>query len=261
VLFRNDFKGESMAGDNFIWDPDGIAFKGETTDAFFSTLFACEFTTFSFNLGKSGDDGSGAQQSGGGGGGSAGGAGAKPPVNRGLPPGVKLSSLQAAGRSSGGGGGGGGGSVGGAQGKASLGSLTVTKFLDSASTNFYEYCSTGDVIPTLNIAVRKSGGDRLIYLQYCFRANQVTSVSWTGGEGEQRPVETVVIDFKAMAMAYERQSAGASIETDYEGEDPGAHHEWTWNVTQTGAEQTTLIINGQNVDEPFLDPHADFIAE
>jgi hypothetical protein len=89
----------------------------------------------------------------------------------------------------------------------------------------------------------------------------VTSVTWTGGEGQGRPVETVVIDFKAMAMAYERQSSGASIETDYGGEDPGAHHEWTWNVTQTGADQTTLIINGENVDEPFLDPHADVAAE
>jgi type VI protein secretion system component Hcp len=248
-----------MAGDNFMWDPDGIAFKGETTDAFFSTLFACEFSTFSFNLGKKDDEGSSSTpQSGGAAGGGA--AVKPPPTNRGLPKGVKLTSLQAAGRSSGGGGGG-GGSVGGAGGKQSLGSLTVTKFLDSASTNFYEYCSTGDVIPTINIAVRKSGGDRLIYLQYCFRANQVTSVGWSGGEGEQRPVETVVIDFKAMAMAYERQSAGASIETDYEGEDPGAHHEWTWNVTQSGAEQTTLVINGQDVDEPFLDPHADVIAE
>jgi type VI protein secretion system component Hcp len=157
--------------------------------------------------------------------------------------------------------GGGGGSVGGAKGKASLGSLTITKQLDSGSTNFYEYCSTGDVIPTINVAIRKSGGDRLIYLQYCFRANQITSVGWSGGEGTQRPVENLTIEFKAMAMAYERQSSGASYETDHSGEDPGSHHEWTWNVTQTGDDQTSLIINGEDVDDPFLDPHADIPIE
>ena len=250
-----------MISDNFIWDPDGVAFKGETADAFFKTLYACEFTSFSFNVGKKDEAAASTQQSGGAGGAGGGANAPKPPVNRGLPPGVKLSSLQAGRSSGGGGGGGGGGSVGGAQGKASLGSLSVTKFLDSASTSFYEYCSTGDVIPTINIAVRKSGGDRLIYLQYCFRANQVTGVSWQGGEGAARPVETVTIEFKAMAMAYERQSSGASLETDQGGEDPGSHHEWTWNVTQSGGDQTTLIIDGENVEEPFLDPHADVAAE
>jgi len=156
-----------------------------------------------------------------------------------------------------GGGGGGGGSVGGARGKASLGSLTITKFLDSASTDFYKFCSTGDVIPTLNVAIRKSGGDRLMYLQYCFRANQVTSVAWSGGEGSQRPTENLTIEFKAMAMAYYRQSSGASLETDWNVDDPGAYHEWRWNVTQTGEQQKTLIINGQDVSDPFLTPHND----
>jgi type VI protein secretion system component Hcp len=171
------------------------------------------------------------------------------------------------GKSAAGSAGGGGGSVGGAGGKSSLGSLTVTKFLDSASTSFYQYCClSGEpddlgIIPTINIAVRKSGGDRLIYLQYCFRANQITGVTWSGGEGSQRPVEQVTIEYKAMAMAYERQSAGASLETDQGGTDPGSHHEWTWNVTQAGTDRTTLTINGANVAKPFLDPHEDIVVE
>jgi len=259
-----------MAGDNFIWDPDGIAFKGETTDAFFSTLYACEFTSFTFNVGEKKKDDAASSTPQSGGGGSGGGAGAKPPTNKGLPQNVKLTSLPP--RQSGGGGGGGGGdSVGGGGGKPSLGTLSITKFLDSASTDFYKYCCLSGqddddgngpgMIPTINIAVRKSGGDRLIYLQYCFRANQITGVSWQGGEGESRPVETVTIDFKAMSMAYERQSAGASLETDQGGEDPGSHHEWTWNVTQSKDEQTSLIINGEDVEKPFLDPHADVAVE
>jgi len=52
--------------------------------------------------------------------------------------------------------------------------MTITKVVDNASTTLYQYCSTGDYIPTLNMAVRKSGGDHLLYLQYCFRHNQIT---------------------------------------------------------------------------------------
>ncbi|HEX3748171.1 MAG TPA: type VI secretion system tube protein Hcp [Bryobacteraceae bacterium] len=240
-----------MIGDNFLWDPDQHAFKGETSDQFFSTLHACEITTFNFNMGKKDDESTSPEQAD-----SGTGAGApKPGVNKGLPAGVKQgASFQ---RPKSGGSAGGGSGVGGAKGKASLGSLSITKFLDSASTEFYRFCATGDIIPTLNIAIRKSGGDRLMYLQYCFRANQVTAVSWSGGEGQGRPVETLTLEFKAMAMAYYRQSSGASLETDWGVDDPGAQHLFTWNVTQTGDDQQTLIINGEDVPEPFLTPHND----
>ena len=247
-------------GDNFMWDPDGVAFRGETSDAFFQALYACEITTFSFDMGEKPKDDTATQA------GGDGGTPAKPGVNRGLPAGIKQGGSFQRGKS------GSGSSVGGAKGKASLGSLKITKFLDSASTSFYQYCCLAGedkdddpdgigIIPTINIAVRKSGGDRLIYLQYCFRANEVTAVSWTGGEGSQRPVENITIEFKAMAMAYERQSSGASLETDQGGEDPGSHHEWTWNVTQTGDAQTNLTINGVPWPKPFLDPHEDIVVE
>lgn len=141
-----------------------------------------------------------------------------------------------------------GGAGGGSGSKPKFGTLTITKVVDNASTLLYQYCSTAVYIPTLNMAIRKSGGDHLLYLQYCFRHNQVTTINWDGGAGDQRPKETFTLEYKAMGMQYVAQApAGGYTE---------APLQWLWSL-ETGLspeQRMTLDIGGEPPSEDFLPP-------
>ena len=269
-----------MIGDNFLWveafdddDYGHFEFVGETTDAFFSFAAepdmqsASEVASFSYTMGNKDKDNDSAQ-SGGQGSGSQGGP--KPTMNRGVSQGVKVRSGSF--QRGGSGGSGGGGSVGGAQGKAALGTVTINKVVDSTSAVWGRCCATGTVLPTVNLAIRKSGGDRLIYLQYCFRACQVKSIAWAGGGGDARPTEQLDIEFKAVGMQYYRQTAGGSIMSDIDSSDTDRLRQhadtkdrmfiFRWNVTE-GEGQEDLTVNSVPLsdDDAFLDPFADWTAE
>jgi type VI protein secretion system component Hcp len=140
---------------------------------------------------------------------------------------------------------GGAGGAGTSGSKPKFGTMTITKVVDNASTTLYQYCSTGDYIPTLNMAVRKSGGDHLLYLQYCFRHNQITTIAWDGGAGDQRPKETLTLEYKAMGMQYVAQ--------DPTGGYTEAPLIWLWSL-ETGTGNQTLDIGGEPPSEDFLPP-------
>jgi type VI protein secretion system component Hcp len=63
------------------------------------------------------------------------------------------------------------------------------------------------------LANRKAGGSQLIYLQYAFRQVFVTSISWSGGGGEEAPKETIKFKFGAMGIQYVRQKPDGSGDT------------------------------------------------
>lgn len=127
------------------------------------------------------------------------------------------------------------------RGKAKFGSFTITKAIDLASVPLYMVCSQGTIMPTIMLAIRKSGGSPLIYLQYIFRYNQVTSISWKGGSGDKRPEETMTFTFKAMGMQYIPQKADGT---------QGIAKSWAWNVVDQGA--TNLDITGIEPPPQFL---------
>jgi type VI protein secretion system component Hcp len=249
-------------GDNFMWDPDQ-AIQGETTDVYFNWLGA--FEIISFNLGMAPEGATPEVSSGGAGAGAEGGSGgganagkqgrSTTGMNAGLLSGVKLGGTVAKRLGGGGGsstsptqfssGGTGGGS--GSRGKPKFGTLTINKWVDNASVDLYHYCSMGTIIPTLNIAVRKSGGSNLLYVQYCFRYNQITGIAWQGGDGDHGPAETFTVEFKALGMQYIRQAAT--------GQDPDAPKPWLWSVETidpTGESQMTLAIDGVSPKEPVF---------
>jgi type VI protein secretion system component Hcp len=245
-------------GDNFMWDPDK-AIQGESSDIYFSTLGAFEIISFEFGLMP---EGMTMSQTGDGGGGGECGGGGKPNaasspggMNAGLLGGIKLGGTVS--KRLGGGGGSGAGKPGagsspgggGSRGKPKFGTLTIRKYVDNASTSLYQYCSKGDIVPTLNMAVRKSGGDSLLYLQYCFRYNQVTGIGWAGGEGAQRTTESFTLEFKAMGMQYINQTA--------RGVNTGKPKVWLWSVEtieSTGQGESTLAIGGESPAEPVFLP-------
>jgi type VI protein secretion system component Hcp len=182
-----------MLSDNFIWFPGGgtSLITGETTDSYFSTLGACELSSFSFNI--KGDEATEAK------------------------------------------------TAGTASGKAKFGAFTVEKVADTASVPLYKACCQATVFPTIMLAVRKAGGDQLIFMQYIFRYNQVTGVTWNGGSGQERTKETITFIFKAMGVQYIPQLASGR---------EGTKQQWSWNTTNQGS--PGLIISGIEAPPDFL---------
>ncbi len=140
----------------------------------------------------------------------------------------------------------GSGGVGSNAGKAKFNTITIDKVVDSASTSLYKACSQGAIFPTIMLAIRKAGGDPLLYVQYIFRYNQVTGLTWSGGTGSERVKETMTISFKAMGMQYIQQKADGR---------PLPGKSWLWNTVNQGV--ASLEIAGLPPPPRFL-PGSDF---
>ena len=79
------------------------------------------------------------------------------------------------------------GPSGSSAGKAKFGSFTIDKVVDTATQPLYKGCCLGTIFPTIMLGVRRTGGSHLLYLQYIFRYNQVTGITWEGASGQERP--------------------------------------------------------------------------
>jgi len=77
--------------------------------------------------------------------------------------------------------------------------------------------TAGAHFDTVMLANRKAGGAQLLYLQYCFRMVFVTSISWSGGGGEESPKETIKFKFGAMGIQYVRQKSTGEADTSGSG--------------------------------------------
>ena len=104
----------------------------------------------------------------------------------------------------------GSGSTGAGAGKAKFKEFTINKYVDWASVPLYNACVAGAHYPSVYLAIRKAGGDNLIYLQYGFRQVFVISIKWSGGGGEEAMKETIVFKYGAMALQYTAQKADGS---------------------------------------------------
>lgn len=133
------------------------------------------------------------------------------------------------------------GAAGSSAGKAKFGSFSIEKEVDSASVPLYKACSMGTIFPSIMLAVREAGGSHLMYLQYIFRYNQVTGITWSGGSGNSRPKETMVFTFKAMGVQYIQQLANGR---------EGSKQQWSWNTAEQGG--CTLDIKGIEPAPNFL---------
>jgi type VI secretion system secreted protein Hcp len=100
---------------------------------------------------------------------------------------------------------------GSAAGKAKLNPFKVTKDVDKASCAMFGACVGGAHFPTMNMAVRKTGGTNLVYLQYIFRQVFITEITWEGGSGEENPVENVTFVYGALGMQYVQQKPDGTV--------------------------------------------------
>jgi len=119
---------------------------------------------------------------------------------------------------------------GGGAGKVNIQDLTITKFVDKSSTDFWEFleegegCSTCDGFGEVVLTVRKAGDSSLVdYLVITLKNVRVTSVSTGGSSADDRITETIILNF-------------AEIEIQYTPQDPTGDPEEpkTWNHKKPG---------------------------
>ena len=126
-------------------------------------------------------------------------------------------------------------------GKAKFGKFTINKWVDTASVPLYKACCKATIFPSIMLAVRKAGGSNLLFMQYIFRYNQILEINWEGGNGQERPRETITISFKAMGVQYIPQLADGR---------PGTPQQWSWNTTNQGT--SSLEVTGIESAPKFL---------
>ena len=104
----------------------------------------------------------------------------------------------------------------GGAGKASVEDLSVTKYIDKATPKLFESLATGKHIAETKIVVRSAGGNPVEYLKYTLRDIMISSYSTGGSSGDDRPTESVSLNFAQIKMSYVEQDAsgraGAAVE-------------------------------------------------
>jgi type VI secretion system secreted protein Hcp len=103
--------------------------------------------------------------------------------------------------------------TGSSAGKVKFDEFSIEKFVDLASVPIFNACVAGAHFPTVHVAIRKAGGDQLNYFQIIFRQLFVTSISISGGGGEEAAKETIKFKFNAMGVQYVRQLATGAAGT------------------------------------------------
>jgi len=101
---------------------------------------------------------------------------------------------------------------GGGAGKVHVQDISITKYVDRASTNVVKYCTLGTHIPKGEIIIRKAGGTAVEYLKIQLTDIIVTSWSTGGSGGEDRLTENLTLQFAEFNIDYVGQDAkGAPV--------------------------------------------------
>jgi len=111
---------------------------------------------------------------------------------------------------------------GGGSGKVSVQDISVTKYVDKATSNLLLACCKGDHLDEALLTVRKAGGNPLEYLLITMKGVLVSSVSTGGSQGEDRLTENISLNFREVEVKYQPQDdAGAA---------DGGTIDMTWNI-------------------------------
>lgn len=96
---------------------------------------------------------------------------------------------------------------GGGGGKADIGDLIVTKWVDKATATLFQFMSLGTHIESGELEVRKAGGTPMPYLTIRLKDIIVTSVSLNGGTDDDRLSETATLNFRSFYIDYKPQDS------------------------------------------------------
>ena len=109
---------------------------------------------------------------------------------------------------------------GGGAGKANFQDISISKYVDSASTKLMLYCANGDHFKNATLTVRKAGKTALEYIIIKMGKVMITSVSTGGSGGDDRLVEHITLNFEDFEVKYTPQkddgSAGKPTEIKWD---------------------------------------------
>ena len=118
------------------------------------------------------------------------------------------------------------GGGGGGAGKANFQDISLTKYIDKASTAIMIALAKGSHIPECKILIRKAGEGQQKYLQITMEEVLVTSISTGGSGGEDRLTENVTLNFGKVNFAYTPQDSKGTVAGD---------KTFAWNIAENAA--------------------------
>lgn len=119
------------------------------------------------------------------------------------------------------------GTGGAGAGKVNVNDMTITKYMDSASTVLFQSMCEGKHFKDAKIVARKAGGASPVdFLEIKLVNVMVTSVSVGGSQGDEVPHENVTLNFEKFEVKYTPQ--------DEKGAKGGAK-EMKWNMATNSA--------------------------
>ncbi|ASG64223.1 type VI secretion effector protein (Hcp) [Kluyvera genomosp. 3] len=97
-------------------------------------------------------------------------------------------------------------------GRAHVGEMSMTKFVDLSTPTLNEYCCSGRVIPTAVLTLcRNDNGNMLPFIVYTFTNAIISHLSVSGGSGG-KPVETLSLNFTKIKWEITAQKLGGEKE-------------------------------------------------
>ncbi|WP_019832427.1 Hcp family type VI secretion system effector [Sphingomonas sp. PR090111-T3T-6A] len=113
-------------------------------------------------------------------------------------------------------------------GKVNIHDLSVTKYVDLASTPLMLSCAQGKHVTTATLTIRKAGGDNpLEYLIITMTEVMVTNIQHGGSSGDERTTEVISLNFEKLEVKYTEQSKT--------GGSGGASPEFKWDILKNQA--------------------------
>jgi len=111
--------------------------------------------------------------------------------------------------------------TGSGTGKVQIQDLTITHYVDTASTDLLKHLTTGKHIDEGMLTVRKAGGTHLEYLKIKMIQVMVSHISNGGGSGQDRVTENVTLNFRKFTQTYTPQDDKGNAK---------ASSEFTWDI-------------------------------
>ena len=116
---------------------------------------------------------------------------------------------------------------GGGAGKVNIQDISITKYIDKASTNLIRYCCNGGHLKEAVLTVRKAGQNPIDYVAITMSPVLVTSVCNGGSSSEDRLTENVTLNFARVKFRYTPQKEDGSADSVLD---------LTWNIEKNREE-------------------------
>jgi type VI secretion system secreted protein Hcp len=108
-------------------------------------------------------------------------------------------------------------------GKANFQDLSITKYVDKATTDLFKFVSKGTHIETASVVIRKAGDGQMEYIVLDMADIIISSISTGGSGGEDRLTENLSLNFGAYNICYVPQTETGA---------PDTATDWKWDIAQ-----------------------------